>query len=221
MAGDVLSAKADYYYPGPVTNNNNSQIADIVTGLIQAITGSPAVNPIVHGSTTNISSDLNASVPFQSIADPDKNATDNIPRAYLNIMFFNERFEFVEEGSMALRVSQPGDEAAPLVLSNIKAPKNGYVYIYLSNENDQPVYFDNFAVSLTRGKIIEENHYYAFGLRIAGISSRKFDAGTEGELINHYLYNDKELFEDADLDWYACPVACPAGITGSEIMTRK
>ena len=148
MAGDVLSAKADYYYPGPVTNNNNSQIADIVTGLIQAITGSPAVNPIVHGSTTNISSDLNASVPFQSIADPDKNATDNIPRAYLNIMFFNERFEFVEEGSMALRVSQPGDGAAPLVLSDIKAPKNGYVYIYLSNppkggqvKNDDAVYF--------------------------------------------------------------------------------
>ncbi|MBN9352261.1 MAG: hypothetical protein J0H55_16395 [Chitinophagaceae bacterium] len=39
-------------------------------------------------------------------------------------------------------------------------------------------------------------------MRIAGISSRKFDAGTEGELINHYLYNDKELFEDADLNWY-------------------
>ncbi|MBN9352258.1 MAG: hypothetical protein J0H55_16380 [Chitinophagaceae bacterium] len=148
MAGDVLSAKADYYYPGPVTNNSNSQIADIVTGLIQAITGSPAVNPIVHGSTANISSDLNGSVPFASLADPDKNATDNIPRAYLNIMFFNERFEFVEEGSMALRVSQPGDGAAPLVLSDIKAPKNGYVYIYLSNppkggqvKNDDAVYF--------------------------------------------------------------------------------
>jgi len=217
----MINARADYYYEAPVANNTNPLIGDIVASLVNAISGSPATPDMVHGSTANISSDLNGSVPFASLADPDKNATDNIPRAYLNIMFFNERFEFVEENSTALRVSQPGDGAAPLVLSNIKAPKNGYVYIYLSNENDQPVYFDNFAVSLTRGKIIEENHYYAFGLRIAGISSRKFDAGTEGELINHYLYNDKELFEDADLDWYACPVACPAGITGSEIMTRK
>ena len=45
-------------------------------------------------------------------------------------------------------------------------------------------------------------NYYAFGLRIAGISSRKFDSGVEGDLINHYLYNDKEFFEDADLGWY-------------------
>lgn len=89
-----------------------------------------------------------------------------------------------------------------MVLSGIKAPKNGYVYIYLSNENDDAVYFDNFTVSYTRGRIIEENHYYAFGLRIAGISSRKFDSGVEGDLINHYLYNDKEFFEDAGLGWY-------------------
>ena len=61
---------------------------------------------------------------------------------------------------------------------------------------------DNFTVSDTRGRITEEDHYYAFGLKISGISSRKFDGGVEGELINHYLYNDKELFEDADLNWY-------------------
>ena len=45
--------------------------------------------------------------------------------------------------------------------------------------------------------------YNAFGLKIAGISGQKFgNANYEGELQNHYLYNDKELFEDADLNWY-------------------
>ena len=100
--------------------------------------------------------------------------------------------------------------------------------LYLSNQpldgqvgNDQPVYFDDFTVSYTRGSIIEslsdnrrKNHYYAFGLRIASISSHKFDEGLEGSLKNEYLYNDKELWDDAGLDWYACPVACPTGITG-------
>ena len=40
-------------------------------------------------------------------------------------------------------------------------------------------------------------------MKIAGISSQKFgNDNYEGELKNHYLYNDKELFDDADLDWY-------------------
>lgn len=140
-------------------------------------------------------------MPFTSITDPNQNATDNIPRAYLNVIFFNERFEFVSEGSTALRVSQSGDNAAPLVLSNIKAPKNGYAYIYLSNENDDAVYFDNFTVSDTRGRIIEENHYYAFGLKIAGISSVKLDAGIEGSLKNNYQYQGDYSEMDDDIGW--------------------
>lgn len=126
MAGDVINAKTDYYYPGSVTNNNNSLISDIVAALVNAITGSAATPGMVHGNTGNISSDLNANVPFKSIADPNQTGRGSVPRAYLNVMFFNERFEFVQEGSTALRVSQSGDNAAPLVLSNIKAQKNGY-----------------------------------------------------------------------------------------------
>ncbi len=98
---------------------------------------------------------------------------------------------------------QAGDGASPLVLANIKAPKNGYAYIYVSNENDDPVYFDNLQVAHDRGRIIEENHYYTFGLKIAGISSKKLgDANYEGYLDNKNLYNDKELIDEGDLNWY-------------------
>lgn len=72
----------------------------------------------------------------------------------------------------------------------------------MSNESNEPVYFDDFKVADTRGRIIEENHYYAFGLRIDGISSKKFDGGLEGALKNNNLYNDKELWDEADLNWY-------------------
>lgn len=57
-------------------------------------------------------------------------------------------------------------------MSGLKAPRNGYVYVYLSNASAVPVYFDNFAVSHERAALIQEDHYYPFGLRIAGISSR-------------------------------------------------
>jgi len=58
-------------------------------------------------------------------------------------LFFNERFEFVEECSSFKRVVQPGNGTAPLVLANIKAPKNGYANLYLSNESDEAVYLCN------------------------------------------------------------------------------
>lgn len=84
----------------------------------------------------------------------------------------------------------------------VKAPKNGYAYVYVSNESEEMVYFYNLQVTHNRGRIIEENHYYAYGLRIAGISSRKLPDASDGSIKNNYLYNDKELFEDADLNWY-------------------
>ncbi len=120
----------------------------------------------------------------------------------MTIVFFDERFNYVAENSTALRVYQQGNGAAPLVLANIKAPKNGFAYIYLSNESAEPVYFDDFTVSDTRGRIIEEDHYYAYGLKIAGISSKKLGDVNEGLLDNKNLYNDKELIDEADLDWY-------------------
>ncbi len=77
-----------------------------------------------------------------------------------------------------------GNGQAPLVIDNIKAPKNGYAYIYISNENVEPVYFDNLRVVHERAQIIEENHYYAYGLKIASLSSVKAGDLAEGELKN-------------------------------------
>ena len=64
------------------------------------------------------------------------------------------------------------------------------------------LYFDNLNVVLNRGRIIEENHYYAYGLKIRALSSQKLPDPNEGNIDNKNLYNDKELFDDADLDWY-------------------
>ena len=107
------------------------------------------------------------------------------------------------ESSQSLRVEQTPGSNASLTLANIKVPKNGYCFVYLSNESDEMVYFDNFQVGHTRGRIIEENHYYSYGLKIAALSSKKGgDATYEGLLDNKYLYNDKELWDEADLNWY-------------------
>jgi RHS repeat-associated protein len=121
-------------------------------------------------------------------------------------MFFDERFNFIsaEDGGVAQQQVASSWKANNQVLglAAIKAPKNGYAYVYVSNRSDQNVYFDNFLVGNVAGNIIEENHYYAYGLKISAISSRKLGDANEGKLKNAYLYNGKEMLdEDADLNW--------------------
>lgn len=204
MAGDQVSATTVYYYQTPVTNTSGSTtlLTNLLGSLTQAISGSGVTSVLHQGAANNITSLLNGNVPFASAIAPDAtNAIGTNPKAYLSVIFFDERFNFVPEASTTLRVSQSGSGAAPLILTNIKAPKNGYAYIYVSNESDEMVYFDNLQVSQNHGRILEENHYYAYGLRITPISSKKVGDVNEGGLKNQYQWQGGYSEFDDDLDW--------------------
>jgi len=58
------------------------------------------------------------------------------------------------------------------------------------------VFFDNLQVRQDRGRIIEENHYHAHGLKIAAISSKAFGAPN-----NNYGYQGDFSEMDDDLGW--------------------
>jgi RHS repeat-associated protein len=205
MAGDKVTASVQYYYQGAVTNSNPNIIPNVLNSLAMALTGNATAGSMVHGNAANISSQLSGNAGFISAVEP-TGTGGTTPQAFLTILFFDERFNLVAatDGGVAQQqvASSWTATTAPLGLANIKAPRNGYMYAYVSNRSDQDVYFDNLAVGVVAGNIIEENHYYAFGLKISGISSKKLGDAGEGKLKNNYLYNGKELLdEDADLGW--------------------
>jgi RHS repeat-associated protein len=70
---------------------------------------------------------------------------------------------------------------------DIEMKKNGYLYVFVSNESRSDVYFDDIRIDHSRGALIEETHYYPFGLTMAGISSK-----AAGKLENRFEFNGKE-----------------------------
>ncbi len=114
-----------------------------------------------------------------------------MPKAYLGVLFFDERLNFIAESSSLIRVSQQGDGATPLVLGNIRAPRNGYAYVYVSNESNEPVFFDDLKVQHRRSALLEETHYYPFGLTMAGIS---------GKALNNLLSENKKKYQQYEFN---------------------
>jgi ssDNA-specific exonuclease RecJ len=56
---------------------------------------------------------------------------------------FDEQFNFVTSNSGVMQV-QPGTEKQPLIAPEQLVSKNGYLFVYVSNESPQDVYFDDF-----------------------------------------------------------------------------
>jgi RHS repeat-associated protein len=121
------------------------------------------------------------------LGDPNRTVTAR-PKTALNWILFDEQFKVVS-GSMGFRkLTVDAGVVQDLNELEIEMEKSGYLYVYCSNERSVEVFFDNIQVVHERSKILEEIHYYPFGLTMAGLSSK---AATT--LENKYRYNGKEL----------------------------
>jgi RHS repeat-associated protein len=185
--------------------NNTSFVNTMLGSLVPAIAGG-STTPMVHDQASSIQTQLSGVNGFINAVQPNgSNPSGSAPQAYLTILFFDERFNFVAaaDGGVAQQqvLASVGSNGAPLGLTNIKAPKNGYAFIYVSNQSNNHVYFDDLQVGVVQGNIAEENHYYAYGLKIATLSSRKLGNVYEGSLKNNYLYQGAYSELDEDVGW--------------------
>ncbi|MVT39537.1 hypothetical protein GO495_02970 [Chitinophaga oryziterrae] len=194
MAGDTIQiGVTSFYKSGGTQSNAYATPEQMLNSLLQAISRT-GLNDGAHnatGANSAINSRFNSSI-YQAIKNNNADQNNPLkPKAYLNYAMFDDQFNIVNENSGVKQVQQSPDVLQMLGTSRMVMKKTGFIYIYTSNESGDNVYFDNLLVAHTTGPLLENTHYYPYGLTMAGISSKALKSATYPE--NKIKYNGKEL----------------------------
>jgi RHS repeat-associated protein len=198
MSGDKINIFGHSYYTQSNTGgsavNTNIPVLDLINGLLQS--GSPAAG---KATVADINSSAGGNIAtFLQQPNRDNPSAATRPKAFINYILLDDQFKFVT-GNFSAVENVPDSlkqHYRDLALQNIAITKNGYLYIYVSNESPVNVYFDNIQVIHDRGALLEETHYYPFGLVMNGISSK-----AAGKMDNNKKFNGYEENKSLDLNW--------------------
>jgi RHS repeat-associated protein len=187
--GDVVSAHVFAKYLDPEQGNWSEALANLMAGIAS---GTAPAGTFIEGAGISEQD-------FGLAGMLTKGETEQGVKAYLNVLIVDKNYNFLDGGYQAVGTAAKEDGSGvphqQLSSREFTITQPGFVYIWLSNENKEPVevYFDDFTVIHEHSKVIQVDDYYPFGLT--------FNSYVSGDK-NKYLYNGKELQDDLGLDMY-------------------
>lgn len=214
MPGDRFNISVDAFYEGEYNQQQEVGVEDVVSSLMGALTGGGtyAGVPVAElpDNVRTITSALNDPALLGQLGNLiNSNHNPNAPKAHLNFLFFNDKLEFVPGNSGSIQVPvnpmgwttiDPsmviGSASTAIQNGQVATEQPGYVIIYIDNQSvGKEVWFDNLMVGHYKGNVIEEDHYYPFGLTLN-------TSQAPSVTVQPYKYNGKELEKSFGLEQY-------------------
>lgn len=201
MAGDKFEVNTDAYFEGDMEGESEVPAQDIASSIVSTLIGG-------QGGFAGGMEGGQASRYIQQMFTPDnyiqfyddvisQNIDPTAPKAFLNYILFDENFKVISEESGAIQIgSQPNVWANIGTQSPITVGRNGYLAVYVSTSSFGSIKpaFDKFNVKYYRGTLVEENHYYPYGLTAT--------IATKNPIENRYLYLTNQLERTNGLHYY-------------------
>ena len=118
------------------------------------------------------------------------------PKSGINFVLYNNKFDVVEENTGYLPVDDKINAIQNLATDKLIMKEAGFIEIYVNNQAQTPVYYDNMMVTMTSGPVMEVNAYYPFGMMITDLRLPALPAK-----YNAYKFGAKELQTELGLNW--------------------
>jgi RHS repeat-associated protein len=197
MTGDTISISTWGWYKGAVQPVATG-VPALATELLPILTsGVGSLGGSKGGAIPNTVSDPLLSADITTMLNLDSSFyVSTRPKAFLNWMVVGEDFTAASSspnhmGALQIPTVNTGDTAKQMVgPTNMVIRRNGWIYIYLSNESNQSVYFDNLVINLKHGPLLEVKNYYAFGTENPALNSQ---AIKQSYYQNRYKFNGIEF----------------------------